>query len=79
MTSRTKRKRTPKKKAGNSIVDGLPTRRPEDTDDEDTLEFLRAIDAFKRSSGRNFPTWTEVLEIIRSLGYRKVTDRSDSE
>lgn len=33
--------------------------------------FLMAIDAFKRSNGKSFPTWTDVLEVIRKLGYRK--------
>lgn len=33
--------------------------------------FLMAIDAFKRSNDRMFPTWTDVLEVIRLLGYRK--------
>jgi hypothetical protein len=33
--------------------------------------FLMAIDAFKRGNDRMFPTWTDVLEVIRLLGYRK--------
>ncbi len=33
--------------------------------------FISAIDAFKRVNNRPFPTWTEVLEVIRKLGYRK--------
>jgi len=33
--------------------------------------FLMAIDAFKRVNGKTFPTWTDVLEIVRKLGYRK--------
>mgnify|MGYP006267237621 CR=1 FL=1 len=33
--------------------------------------FLKAIDAYKRVNDRPFPTWTEVLEVIRKLGYRK--------
>lgn len=33
--------------------------------------FVMAIDAFKRVNGKNFPTWTDVLEVIRKLGYRK--------
>ncbi|MAC18674.1 MAG: hypothetical protein CMJ23_03170 [Phycisphaerae bacterium] len=36
--------------------------------------FLHAIDTFKRVNGVNFPTWTDVLEVVRRLGYRKVTD-----
>jgi hypothetical protein len=35
------------------------------------LEFMRAIEAYKRSSGRLFPTCSEVLEVVRSLGYRR--------
>ena len=30
-----------------------------------------AIDAFKRVNGKTFPSWTDVLEVIRKLGYRK--------
>ena len=26
---------------------------------------------YKKSSGRMFPTWSEVLEVLRSLGYQK--------
>lgn len=33
--------------------------------------FVMAIDAFKRANGMTFPAWTDVLEIIRLLGYRK--------
>jgi hypothetical protein len=36
--------------------------------------FIKAIDAYKRVNQRPFPTWTEVLEIIRKLGYRKTAD-----
>jgi hypothetical protein len=33
--------------------------------------FLMAIDAFKKANGVAFPAWTDVLEVIRLLGYRK--------
>ncbi len=33
--------------------------------------FIQAIDAYKKVNQRPFPTWTEVLEVIRKLGYRK--------
>lgn len=36
------------------------------------FEFLMAIDEYKRKNTRPFPTWTEVLEIIKALGYRKI-------
>lgn len=42
--------------------------------DEEALALLRAIDAYKRRTGRPFPTWSEVLAIVKSLGYRKVED-----
>jgi hypothetical protein len=38
----------------------------------DELEFMRAMDLYKRRSGRQFPTWSEVLEVLQNLGYRKV-------
>lgn len=38
------------------------------------LEFLGAIQEYKRSSGRMFPTWSEVLEVVRDLGYQKAPD-----
>ena len=37
----------------------------------DTLEFINAINAFKARVGRPFPTWSEVLTILRELGYEK--------
>lgn len=33
--------------------------------------FVMAIDAYKRVNQQPYPTWTEVLEVIRKLGYRK--------
>lgn len=33
--------------------------------------FIKAIDAFKRGNGVMYPTWTDVLEVVRLLGYRK--------
>lgn len=33
--------------------------------------FVTAIDAFKRVNNKPFPSWSEVLEVIRKLGYRK--------
>ncbi len=36
--------------------------------------FIKAIDAYKRVNDKPFPTWTEVLEVIRKLGYRKTAE-----
>ena len=41
---------------------------------DEQFDFLMAIDEYKRSNTRPFPTWTEVLEVIRALGYRKVAE-----
>jgi hypothetical protein len=35
------------------------------------LEFMQAMQDYKRASGRMFPTWSEVLEVLRNLGYMK--------
>jgi outer membrane protein TolC len=35
------------------------------------VEFMRAIQEYKRASGRLFPTWSEVLEVVHGLGYRR--------
>jgi hypothetical protein len=37
------------------------------------IEFMQALERYKRSSGRMFPTCSEVLEVLRSLGYQRVT------
>ena len=39
----------------------------------DEIEFMNALDDYKRTSGRMFPTCSEILEVIRSLGYIKVS------
>ena len=36
------------------------------------IEFMRSMDQYKRENRRPFPTWSEVLEVLRALGYRKV-------
>ena len=37
------------------------------------VEFMNAMDEYKRTSGRMFPTCSEVLEVIRDLGYVQLT------
>jgi hypothetical protein len=37
------------------------------------VEFMHALDQYKRSSGRMFPTCSEVLEVLRGLGYEKLS------
>ena len=63
---------------------GPGRRRPEDrkaaeegqmTDEQ--FAFVMAVDQYKKLNSRPFPTWTEVLEIIKTLGYRKVAEPCD--
>jgi len=35
------------------------------------IEFMQALDAYKRANGRMFPTCSEILEVVRGLGYRR--------
>lgn len=37
----------------------------------DEMEFMQAIDRYKQANGRPFPTCSELLGVLRSLGYRK--------
>lgn len=39
------------------------------------FEFVMAIETYKKVNKRMFPTWTEVLEVIQQLGYRKIKHR----
>ena len=41
------------------------------------MEFVFAIDEYKRVNSRPFPTWSEVFEVIQHLGYRKVAERGE--
>ena len=43
---------------------------------QEQFMFLMAINDFKKANGKAFPAWTDVLEVIRLLGYRK-TMRSE--
>ncbi len=41
--------------------------------DAAAVEFGLAMEEFKHRTGHKFPTWSEALEVLRSLGYRKET------
>ncbi len=41
---------------------------------DEQFEFLMVIDQYKRANRRPFPSWTEVLEVIKAMGYRKVEE-----
>lgn len=38
---------------------------------DDEIEFMTAMDRYKREQRRPFPTCGEVLDVLRSLGYRR--------
>jgi hypothetical protein len=38
---------------------------------QEQFMFILAIDTFKQVNNLTFPTWTDVLEVVRKLGYRK--------
>ena len=39
---------------------------------DEQFEFIMAVDTYKRTNKRPFPTLTEILEIVKNLGYKKV-------
>lgn len=41
---------------------------------DDEITFMKAMDQYKRDNRRPFPTWSEVLEVLRALGYRRVAE-----
>jgi hypothetical protein len=50
-----------------------PTTCERDYTDEE-IAFMKAMDQYKRDNRRPFPTWSEVLEVLRALGYRLVAE-----
>ena len=43
---------------------------------DELLAFVMAVDQYKRVNNKPFPTWSEVFELIKYLGYRKVADQA---
>lgn len=41
------------------------------------LEFIMAVDEYKRVNDRPFPSWSEIFEIIHYLGYRRIAERAE--
>jgi hypothetical protein len=50
-----------------------PTTCEKDYNDDEII-FMKAMDQYKRANRRPFPTWSEVLEVLRSLGYRRTEE-----
>jgi len=71
------RRRSPERRLG-----GIASRREEDRKafeeridngelSLEEVEFIRAIDRYKRKFSRPFPSWSEVLLVVKQLGYTK--------
>lgn|GEM_PF-375933 len=43
----------------------------------DQFEFVQAVNKYKQVNRRPFPTWTEVLDVLLAIGYRKVAAPRD--
>jgi hypothetical protein len=43
---------------------------------DEEWEFMQAMERYKRTKQRPFPTWREVLGVLKELGYRKVASDS---
>jgi hypothetical protein len=39
--------------------------------DPEVLDFIEAIDKYKKKHNRPFPSWSEVLYVFRKLGYKR--------
>ncbi|MEM9380197.1 MAG: hypothetical protein AAGB93_09650 [Planctomycetota bacterium] len=67
--STTSKKAASAKRAAASAKPAKGGARKPDEMPEDVLEFIQAIDDYKRQENRPFPTWSEILDIVKSLGY----------
>ena len=43
----------------------------------DVLEFIRAMHAYQQRYRRRYPSWSEVLYVLRTLGYAKRVPGAD--
>lgn len=64
-------KKTARKQQRRRQIDPTTCER-EYTDQE--IQFMHALDSYKRSAGRMFPTCSEILEVIRALGYVQLSE-----
>ncbi len=39
------------------------------------FQFIKAIEKYKAENSKTFLSWSEVLKIVKELGYRQVSDR----
>ncbi|MFT7669589.1 MAG: hypothetical protein ACI8X5_002294 [Planctomycetota bacterium] len=48
-----------------------PTPTKPDEMGDDLIEFITAIDEYKRVHSRPFPSWGEVFDVLKELGYER--------
>ncbi len=60
--------------SGNRAAAGTGPVHP-DSMSAELIEFLTAIDRYKRDQQRPFPSFSEIFQIVRALGYEKSTLR----
>ncbi|OQA00363.1 MAG: hypothetical protein BWY69_01744 [Planctomycetes bacterium ADurb.Bin401] len=41
---------------------------------DEQFEFIMAVDQYKKQNNKPFPSWTEILEVLKAIGYRKVAE-----
>ena len=52
-----------------STKPGTPPR--PDQMDQEVVAFISAIEEYKRQHQRPFPNWSEILEVVKALGYAR--------
>ena len=46
---------------------------------DEQFAFLQAVNEYKKVNNRPFPSWSEVLDIVKAMGYRMVAEPADIE
>lgn len=44
---------------------------------DEQIEWLKAVEAYKRTKQKPCPSWPEILAIAKSLGYQKIAEATD--
>ncbi len=73
MTAKRKKSPAKKKTKTGATKRAQASPRPDEMPPE-VLEFITAIDEYKRSHERPFPSWSEILEILKTLGYEQTLE-----
>jgi hypothetical protein len=85
ITDRRKKKTKADAEASTPVVERRKVKRRRQIDpttcereySDSEIEFMHAMDEYKRSSGRMFPTCSEILEVLLKMGYRKTADAQE--